>query len=82
MRRNTQTGSKHVICARSVGRVPATRYFLRYAADPALSVPRWTKELHKARWLDDDEIDAEVAMLAALCPADVIQSESLRANTI
>jgi hypothetical protein len=72
---------KHVICARSVGRVPATRYFLRYSSDSALSVPRWTQELHQARWFDDDEIDAEVAMLTALCPADVVASEPLGASS-
>jgi hypothetical protein len=72
---------KHVISARSVGRVPARRYFLRYGADPVRSVPRWTHDRYQARWLDDDEIEAEVALLTVLCPADVVQSEPLGASS-
>jgi len=68
---------KHVISATYFGSTLPAQYFLGYSGDLLKSIPRWTNNWHLARWFDADEVEAEVALLAADWPDQIIRAESL-----
>jgi hypothetical protein len=72
--------AKHIISAQHYGSVLPTRYFLGYSGDLLQSLPRWTMDWHRARWFDADEVEAEVALLAADWPDQIIRAEPLNAR--
>jgi hypothetical protein len=72
---------KHIISAQYFGSVLHPRYFLGYSGDLLQSLPQWTTEWHRARWFDADEVDVEVALLAADWPDQIIRAESLTARS-
>lgn len=71
--------AKRVIAAKSADGKRESFFFLGYRNDPLRSFPRWTRDRLRARWLDDDEAEVEVAMLALQCLSHRIVSEPLDA---
>jgi len=71
---------KRVIVARSAEAGRASYFFLGYREDPVRSFPRWTKDRYRARWLDADEAEVEVALLATQCASHRIVAEPLSAE--
>jgi hypothetical protein len=72
---------KRVIVARSADATRISYFFLGYREDPVRSFPRWTKDRYRARWLDADEAEIEVALLATQCLNHRIVAEPLNAET-
>ena len=53
--------AKRVIAAKSADGERESFFFLGYRDDPLRSFPRWTRDRLRARWLDADEAEVEVA---------------------
>ncbi|GGC54567.1 hypothetical protein GCM10011504_36150 [Siccirubricoccus deserti] len=70
---------KRVIAARHPDARRESFFFLGYRNDPLRSPPRWTRDRYRARWLDPDEAEVEVALLALQCFSHRIISEPLDA---
>jgi hypothetical protein len=74
--------AKRVIAARSADAKRESFFFLGYRDDPLRSFPRWTRDRFRARWLDADEAEVEVALLALQCLSHRIVSEPLDAAPV